>query len=178
MFSPLAFTLGYALAGSLLLSLTYVPVMCKLLLNKPIKDKTTKVATFMTNSLYSLYSYASKHRLAVILIFIVILFGSIARFMFWGTEFIPQMNEGAIYVRATLPNSVNLDESIRITQEMKSKIREIEEVKFVLSQTGRPNDGTDATGFFNIEFHVELKPESEWKEKYQKRILLNIYKMN
>ena len=172
MFSPLAFTLGYALAGSLLLSLTYVPVMCKLLLNKPIKDKTTKVATFMTNSLYSLYSYASKHRLVVIILFIVILFGSMARFMFWGTEFIPQMNEGAIYVRATLPNSVNLDESIRITQEMKSKIREIEEVKFVLSQTGRPNDGTDATGFFNIEFHVELKPESEWKRKVSKEDLI------
>ena len=173
MFSPLAFTLGYALAGSLLLSLTYVPVMCKLLLNKPIKERSTKIAKFLTKALYGLYKQASKHRLAVIILFIVILFGSIARFMFWGTEFIPQMNEGAIYVRATLPNSVNLDESIRITQEMKSKIRDIDEVKFVLSQTGRPNDGTDATGFFNIEFHVELKPESEWKRVISKDELID-----
>lgn len=172
MFAPLAFTLGYALAGSLLLSLTYVPVMCKLLLNKPIKEKTTRIAAFLTKSLYSIFLFASHHRVSTIIIFIVILLSSLLRFMYWGTEFIPQMNEGAIYVRATLPNSVNLDESVRLTQEMKSKIQEIEEVKFVLTQTGRPNDGTDATGFFNIEFHVELKPESEWKRKVSKDDLI------
>jgi cobalt-zinc-cadmium resistance protein CzcA len=71
------------------------------------------------------------------------------------------MNEGAIYVRATLPNSVHLEESVRLTKEMKAKIMAFDEVEFVLTQTGRPNDGTDATGFFNIEFHTELKPESE-----------------
>ena len=68
--------------------------------------------------------------------------------MFWGTEFIPSMNEGAVYVRATLPNSVNLEESVRLTKEMKAKLQSFEEVDFILTQTGRPNDGTDATGFF------------------------------
>ena len=82
------------------------------------------------------------------------------------------MNEGAIYVRATLPNSVNLDESVKLTQAMKAKIRSFDEVDFVLTQTGRPNDGTDATGFFNIEFHTELKPEKEWKRKISKEELI------
>jgi cobalt-zinc-cadmium resistance protein CzcA len=83
------------------------------------------------------------------------------------------MNEGAIYIRATLPNSINLDESVRITGQMKQKIRDFDEVKFVLTQTGRPNDGTDPTGFFNIEFHAELNPQKEWKRNVKKDYLLN-----
>ncbi|MCH8525507.1 MAG: efflux RND transporter permease subunit, partial [Balneolales bacterium] len=79
-----------------------------------------------------------------------------------GTEFLPHINEGAIYVRATLPNSVSLNESLEITHRMKDKMLTYPEVDFVLTQTGRPNDGTDPTGFFNIEFHVELHPEREW----------------
>lgn len=182
MFQPLAFTLGYALLGSLILSLTYVPVMCKLLLTKSVKEKTNFVSRFFTRVLYSLFAFASRHRIQTIVIFLLILTTCIIRFSFWGTEFIPQMNEGAIYVRATLPNSINLDESVRITKEMKKKLQSFEEVDFILTQTGRPNDGTDATGFFNIEFHTELKPEKEWKHKISKDDLitqmqdsLNIY---
>ena len=92
--------------------------------------------------------------------------------MLWGTEFITQMNEGAIYVRATLPNSVNLNESVRITKEMKAKLLNFKEIDFILTQTGRPNDGTDATGFFNIELHTELKPEKEWTRKISKDELI------
>lgn len=173
MFSPLAFTLGYALIGSLILALTYVPVMCKILLNKPLKEKTTKIARFLTTNLYKLYQIASRYRKGTIATFIIILIICITRFCFWGTEFIPNMNEGAIYIRATLPNSVNLDESVRITKEMKKKLRNFDEIEFVLSQTGRPNDGTDATGFFNIEFHAQLKPENKWKRKIKKDDLIN-----
>lgn len=172
MFQPLAFTLGYALLGSLVLSLTYVPVMCKLLLTKPVKEKTNIISRFFTKTLYSLFAFASKYRVQTILFFILILSVCIIRFLFWGTEFIPRMNEGAIYVRATLPNSINLDESVRITKNMKKKLQSFEEVDFILTQTGRPNDGTDATGFFNIEFHTELKPEREWKRKISKDELI------
>jgi len=168
MFSPLAFTLGYALLGSLILSLTYVPVMCKLLLNKPIVEKTTFVSRFFTQALFKTYQVSSRYRKGVIIGFCVLLTLCMVRFYFWGTEFIPQMNEGAIYIRATLPNSVHLDESVRITKEMKQKLRSFDEVEFTLSQTGRPNDGTDPTGFFNIEFHVQLKEEKEWKRRVKK----------
>ncbi|WP_018108709.1 efflux RND transporter permease subunit [Bacteroides propionicifaciens] len=172
MFSPLAFTLGYALLGSLILALTYVPVMCKLLMKKPVKDKTNFISRFFIDNLYRVSVFSSKHRKGTIVTFCVVLAICIARFMFWGTEFIPNMNEGAIYIRATLPNSINLDESVRITKEMKQKLRDFEEVDFVLTQTGRPNDGTDPTGFFNIEFHAELKPEKEWNRKIKKDDLI------
>lgn len=172
MFSPLAFTLGYALLGSLILSLTYVPVMCKLLLNRTVKDKTNFISRFFIKTQYKIFEFSSRYRKGTIIAFFGLLLLCLVRFMFWGTEFIPNMNEGAIYIRATLPNSVNLDESVEITQQMKQKLRKFDEVKFVLSQTGRPNDGTDATGFFNIEFHAELKSEKEWKRKVKKDDLI------
>lgn len=172
MFSPLAFTLGYALLGSLILSLTYVPVMCKMLMTKPVKERSNKVSRALIGGLRRLNLFSTKYRKQSIIAFIVLLCVCIARFMFWGTEFIPSMNEGAIYIRATLPNSIDLDESVRLTKEMKAKIRAFDEVDFVLTQTGRPNDGTDATGFFNVEFHTELKPEKEWRRKVSKSDLI------
>lgn len=172
MFAPLAFTLGYALLGSLILSLTYVPVMCKALLHKPIVEKSNFTSRFFTHNLYRVYLFSSRYRKGTLITFGVLLAVCLIRFSFWGTEFIPSMNEGAIYIRATLPNSVNLDESVKITKEMKQKLRKFDEIQFILSQTGRPNDGTDATGFFNIEFHAQLKPEKEWKRKIKKDALI------
>jgi len=172
MFSPLAFTLGYALLGSLVLSLTYVPVMCKVLLNKPVKERTNFISRFCISTLHKVYTFSSRYRKGTIIAFCVLLVICTVRFCFWGTEFIPSMNEGAIYIRATLPNSVNLDESVKITKEMKQKLRQFDEIQFILSQTGRPNDGTDPTGFFNIEFHAQLKPENEWKRKIKKDDLI------
>lgn len=172
MFAPLAFTLGYALLGSLILSLTYVPVMCKYLLNKNVVDKRNPINEFFKNNLFKVYAFTAKHRVGTIAFFTLILLLSGVGFNRLGSEFIPKLNEGAIYIRATLPNSVNLNESVRITEEMKNEIRAFDEVDFVLTQTGRPNDGTDPTGFFNIEFHVELKPVKEWKEKKPKDELI------
>ena len=168
MFSPLAYTLGYALMGSLLLSLTYVPVMCKLLLSKPVVEKSNRFSRFLIDRLHRLYLLASKKRKLTISLFLILLIALLGRFHFWGTEFIPNMNEGAVYIRATLPNSVTLKESVKLTQEMREQIGTYEEVDFVLSQTGRPNDGTDPTGFFNIEFHVQLKPQKQWSRKISK----------
>ncbi|PXV68080.1 cobalt-zinc-cadmium resistance protein CzcA [Dysgonomonas alginatilytica] len=173
MFSPLAFTLGYALLGSLILSLTYVPVMCKVLLTKPLKERTNFISRFFTSTLYKIYEFGTRYRKGTIIAFCILLSLCVARFCYWGTEFIPSMNEGAIYIRATLPNSVNLEESVKITKQMKKKLRNFGEVEFVLSQTGRPNDGTDPTGFFNIEFHTQLKPEKEWDRKITKDDLIN-----
>lgn len=172
MFAPLAFTLGYALLGSLVLSLTYVPVMCKLLLTKPVKERKNQFSRFFTSAIYRFSAFCSRYRRQTIVGFLVLLAVCTVRFLFWGTEFIPSMNEGAIYVRATLPNSINLEESVRITKEMKARLMNFEEVDFVLTQTGRPNDGTDATGFFNIELHTELKPQKEWKRKMSKDDLI------
>ncbi|MFL9832289.1 CusA/CzcA family heavy metal efflux RND transporter [Flavobacterium sp. ST-87] len=172
MFSPLAFTLGYALLGSLILCITYVPAMCKVLLTKNIVERENKISHFFRENLFKLFQWSTKYRKATLIIFFSLLAICIGRFVFYGSEFIPKLNEGAIYLRATLPNSVNLDESVRLTQEMKKEMQKFDEVKFILSQTGRPNDGTDPTGFFNIEFHIELKQESEWKRKISKEQLI------
>jgi cobalt-zinc-cadmium resistance protein CzcA len=172
MFSPLAFTLGYALLGSLILSLTYVPVMCKVLLNKPLKDKDNVVSRFFTRIVFKIYGISTRHRKGTIVVYCVLLLACLARFCFWGTEFIPSMNEGAVYIRATLPNSINLDESAAIARQMRMQLRSFDEIQFVLSQAGRPNDGTDPTGFFNIEFQAQLKPEKEWKRKIKKDDLI------
>tara|TARA_R110002111_G_scaffold234883_2_gene295971 strand:- start:10881 stop:13979 length:3099 start_codon:yes stop_codon:yes gene_type:complete len=172
MFSPLAFTLGYALLGSLILSITYVPALCKVLLTKNIVEKENIISRFFRNNLYKLFLWSNRKRKATLLGFASILTVCTIGFLFYGTEFIPKLNEGALYVRATLPNSVNLDESVKLSKEMKSKIRAFEEVKFVLTQTGRPNDGTDPTGFFNNEFHIQLFPEKEWKRNINKEELI------
>ena len=93
--------------------------------------------------------------------------------MNYGSEFLPQLNEGSIYVRATLPNSVNLEESTRLTKEMKNLLRkDCDEIDFILTQTGRPNDGTDPTGFFNIEFNIQLKDEKDWNRKISKEEII------
>lgn len=172
MFAPLAFTLGYALLGSLILCLTYVPAMCKVLLTKNIVERENTISRFFRENLYQLFQWSTRHKKATLILFFSLLAICIGRFSFYGSEFIPKLNEGAIYLRATLPNSVNLDESVRLTQEMKGMMGQFDEVKFILSQTGRPNDGTDPTGFFNIEFHIELKPESDWNRKISKNELI------
>ena len=169
MFTPLAFTLGYALLGSLILSLTYVPAMCKLLFTKNIEEKENVISRFFSKSIYALYSVSFRYRKATIIGFLGILTICAVKFMNYGSEFLPQLNEGAIYVRATLPNSVNLKESARLTKEMKVLLqKDCDEIDFILTQTGRPNDGTDPTGFFNIEFNIQLKDEGEWKRKISK----------
>ena len=172
MFSPLAFTLGYALLGSLILSITFVPALIKVMLRKNIKERENVISKFFKENLFRLFQWSNKFRRTTVAGFVGLLVVCAVSFMFYGSEFIPNLNEGALYVRATLPNSVNIEESTRLAKEMKEKLREFDEVKFVLNQIGRPNDGTDPTGFFNIEFHIELHPEKEWKRKIKKDELI------
>lgn len=169
MFSPLAFTLGYALLGSLILSLTYVPAMCKLLFIKGMEEKENFVTRFFQRSVYGLYDTAFRYKKVTMCLFVLLLGICIFRFSHYGSEFLPKLNEGAIYIRATLPNSVNLKESTALAQEMKElMLNGSDEIEFILTQTGRPNDGTDPTGFFNIEFNIQLKDAKDWKRNVSK----------
>lgn len=173
MFTPLAFTLGYALLGSLILSLTYVPAMCKLLFTKNIDEKENVITRFFQKTIFGMYAAAFRYKRTTIGLFLGILALCLFKFMHYGSEFLPKLNEGAIYIRATLPNSVNLKESTRLTSEMKNLMqKDCEEIDFILTQTGRPNDGTDPTGFFNIEFNVQLKDAGEWKRKVTKEDII------
>lgn len=169
MFTPLAFTLGYALMGSLILSLTYVPAMCKLLFTKNIEEKENFISKFFSKIIFKLFDISFRAKKITLAIFIGILALCSVKFMNYGSEFLPQLNEGSIYVRATLPNSINLQESNRLTKEMKTLLmKDADEIDFILTQTGRPNDGTDPTGFFNIEFNIQLKDPVDWKRTINK----------
>jgi cobalt-zinc-cadmium resistance protein CzcA len=172
MFSPLAWTLGFALLGALIFTFTLVPAFASVLLNKNVKEKHNKFVEFVTDNFMRFYNVCFKGRKVVFPIAIVALVISLFCFTLLGTEFLPELNEGAIYVRATGPLSTSLGESVKLANEMRTIFLSFDEVKQVMSQTGRPNDGTDATGFYNIEFHVDIYPENQWKRHETKEELI------
>jgi len=172
MFSPLAWTLGFALLGAVILTFTFVPALASVLLNKNVREKHNLFVDFITRNTMKLYSACFKARKLVFPVAIIALLLSLGCFTLLGTEFLPELNEGAIYVRATGPLSISLDESVKMANEMRSIFLSFDEVKQVLSQTGRPNDGTDATGFYNIEFHVDIYPQDQWKRGETKEQLI------
>jgi cobalt-zinc-cadmium resistance protein CzcA len=172
MFSPLAWTLGFALLGAVILTFTFVPALSSVLLRKEVKEKHNVFVEFITRNAMRFYSLCFKARKVVFPVAIISLVITLGCFTFLGTEFLPELNEGAIYVRATGPLSISLKESVKMANEMRSIFLSFDEVKQVMSQTGRPNDGTDATGFYNIEFHVDIYPQDEWKRKETKEKLI------
>ncbi|MDR1757995.1 MAG: CusA/CzcA family heavy metal efflux RND transporter [Bacteroidales bacterium] len=161
-FSPLAWTLGFALLGALILSLTLVPVLCNMLLKKNVKEKNNRIVSFLTEGIMTVFDRIFNHKKITLAIASVVVLVGLGMFKFLGTEFLPELDEGAIYVRATCPMSISLDESCNLAKKMRTILLDFPEVKQVMSQTGRPNDGTDATGFYNIEFHVDIYPKKKW----------------
>ncbi|HYK77055.1 MAG TPA: CusA/CzcA family heavy metal efflux RND transporter [Daejeonella sp.] len=172
MFSPLAWTLGFALLGALILTFTLVPVLASVLLKKDVKEKHNVFVEWLTRTCMRFYEICFKRRRVAFFASISVLAISLFSFRFLGTEFLPQLNEGSIYVRATGPLSTSLEESVKMSNEIRKVFLSFDEVKQVLSQTGRPNDGTDATGFYNIEFHVDLHPANQWERKGTKAQLI------
>ena len=165
MFSPLAYTLGFALLGALIFALTFAPVMSSLLFRKNVRERHNPFLAFITKHTTSFFELTFSHKRKSLTIAAIVLVLSLFSFRFLGNEFLPQLNEGAIYVRASLPMSVSLNESVKISEDMRGILKSFPEVKQVLSQTGRPNDGTDATGFYNIEFFVDIYQSKEMDKK-------------
>ena len=165
MFSPLAYTLGFALLGALIFALTFAPVMSSLLFKKNVRERHNPFLAFITKHTTSFFELTFGHKRMSLIIAAVVLGLSIFSFRFLGNEFLPQLNEGAIYVRASLPMSVSLNESVKISEDMRGILKSFREVKQVMSQTGRPNDGTDPTGFYNIEFFVDIYQNKEMDKK-------------
>lgn len=172
MFSPLAYTLGFALLGALIFTLTLVPVLSSMLLRKNVREKHNPFLTLVNRMTASIFDRCHTHKKLIIGVTTLLAAGGLWGFTLLGTEFLPQLNEGSIYVRATLPQSISLEESVKLANRMRRELASYPEVKKVLSQTGRPNDGTDATGFYNIEFHVDIYPEKEWASKMTKAELV------
>ena len=168
-FSPLAWTLGFALLGALVFTLTLVPVLVSILLKKNVREKDNFFVRGVNNGAnrFFRFTYARK-TISLTIAFIVTAIGLFS-FSFLGSEFLPELNEGSIYVRAQLPLSISLQSSNELCNQMRRVFLSFDEVSDVVSQTGRPNDGTDPTGFYNNEFLVQIKHTDEVQKKMKSK---------
>jgi cobalt-zinc-cadmium resistance protein CzcA len=173
MFSPLAWTLGFALLGALIFALTLVPVLSSLLLKKNVKEKHNFFLSFVSKQSVSFFDRCYRNKRISLIIAGIVMVLSIFSFRFVGTEFLPELNEGAIWMRASLPLSVSLKEATKVAEEMRSIIKSFPEVKQVVSQTGRPDDGTDATGFYNDEFFIDIYHTKEMEHAKNREDLID-----
>jgi len=173
MFSPLAYTLGFALLGALITTLTLVPVLIKLLLKENVQEKHNPIVQYVTDRFMKGFDFTYSHKRSTLLTAFIIIVIGLFSFTFLGSEFLPEINEGAIWLRAQLPYSVSLDKSIEISKQIRATVIKFPQVQNVVSQTGRPDDGTDVAGFYNNEFDIQLSPESDWKPKISKEELID-----
>ncbi|HTN16035.1 MAG TPA: CusA/CzcA family heavy metal efflux RND transporter [Chitinophagaceae bacterium] len=165
MFSPLAYTLGFALLGALLFTLTLVPVLCHIFLNKNVKEKNNRFVNFWNRIVEKGFNWTFRHKKITLITSLSLIGVTFFSAGFLGTEFLPQLNEGALWVTAELPMSYSQKESVVMASKIRSEISKFPEVRQVLSQEGRSNDGTDPNGFNFLQFQVDLKPHNELKGK-------------
>jgi cobalt-zinc-cadmium resistance protein CzcA len=171
-FGPMAKTYAYALAGGLLATFTVSPALSALLL----REKVSEVETMVVRTLRSGYSRViarvlARQRMTLMVAGgLVVVTGFLASTV--GLEFLPKLEEGNIWMRATMPPSVSLDEGNSHVNRMRKLVRSFPEVETVVSQHGRPDDGTDPDGFSNGEFFVPLKPFDRWRKGLEKDTLV------
>lgn len=164
MFSPLAYTLSFALLGALILTLTLVPALSSILLKRNVREKHNPVVSFFENGIKFLFERAYKVPKLSLLIAVSIMAVTFFSAKFLGSEFLPELDEGALWVKSQLPMSASLSQSKEISDRMTTIIRQYPEVRHTLAQIGRTNDGTDPKGFFNVEIAVDLKPKEDWRK--------------
>src|ERR1700688_4819945 len=170
-FGPMARTYAYALAGGLLASFTIAPALSAFLL----PDHTRDVETILVRVLHRLYTPALRIAVAnkknTLACAIILMVAALLAVKILGLEFLPKLEEGNLWIRATMPSSISLEAGNSYVNSMRRIIGAAPEVITVISQQGRPDDGTDATGFFNAEFFVPLKPENKWPKGVDKYAL-------
>jgi cobalt-zinc-cadmium resistance protein CzcA len=165
MFSPLAWTLSFALLGALLFTLTLVPVLTSILLTKDTRERNNPIVNFFNRVVMNGLKITMANKKISLLIAFSIMGISLFSFKFLGSEFLPELNEGALWVEAKLPMSSSLTETVNFVTQFRKIINGFDEVDGVLSQTGRSNDGTDPSGFYYVQCQVNLKQKKDWKRK-------------
>lgn len=173
MFSPMAYTLGFALLGALIFTLTLVPMLSSVLLKKNVRERHNPFTAFVTRHALRFFHLCRSRKRVALTVSVVALIIGVGCFKLLGTEFLPELNEGSIYMRASMPSSISLEQSVKLANEIRARLKAYPEVQDVLSQTGRPNDGTDPTGFYNVEMLVKIYPEKTWKSKLTKEQLVD-----
>ena len=170
-FGPMAKTYAYAIVGGLIATFTVSPALCALLLPEHVEETETVIVRWMRRMYTPVVEFAVHNR--KIILSGMGLLGIIAIFAVssLGLEFLPKLEEGNLWIRASMPDSISLEEGNKYVNKMRLLIKSYPEVDSVISQNGRPDDGTDATGFFNAEFFVPMKPISEWPKGMTKEKL-------
>jgi len=170
LFRPMAWTVAFALLGALLFALLIAPVLCHLVFRDgKIKEWQNPLMRILQNAYRRLLDWCFDHikftlglGVAALVFMLLLFFSGIV-----GSEFLPHLDEGAIWVRGTLPPSTGPTTGIAVTKRGRSILAQFPEVKQIVSQVGRPDDGSDASGFYNTEFFVDLLPRSEWRAEFR-----------
>ena len=170
-FGPMAKTYAYAISGGLIATFTVAPVLATLLL----PDKLSEVETWIVGKLRRVYepaaAFALGNRVVAIGGAVLLMLLAVVGVRSLGIEFLPHLEEGNMYIRATLPASVSLEAGQPVVNGVRRILMQYPEVQAVLSAHGRPDDGTDSTGFFNAEYFVPLKPFDTWPSGVTKETL-------
>jgi cobalt-zinc-cadmium resistance protein CzcA len=171
-FAPMAYTVTSALVGSLIFSLTLAPLLCFFLLRKRLPEKENRLISWCKHLYRPILFWALQHGKTVILSALVMLVVSLLIVPRLGTEFLPELNEGTVWVNATLSPSISVSEASRTCRRIREILLRLPEVTSVVSQAGRPEDGTDPKPVNMAEFFVDLKPPEEWKRSISKEQLI------
>ena len=173
MFSPLAYTLSFALLGSLITTLTLVPVLISLLMRKNVKERHNPIVHTLMRFMMAGFVKAYKRKEIVVVCALIVMVAGIYSFKLLGSEFLPQLDEGSIWLRIQSDYSVSLDKGKEIAEQARKIVMRFPQVQYCVSQTGRPDDGTDVTGFYNNEFDILMFPEGNWNPKITKAQLID-----
>jgi cobalt-zinc-cadmium resistance protein CzcA len=167
-FGPMAKTYAFAIVGALIATFTVSPAFSALLLPDRVRETETPVVRALRRVYGPMLEFALANRIVTLGVLGWLV--AVAAFAAWtlGLEFLPHLEERNLWIRATMPQSISLEEANGYVNRMRKIIMSFPEVETVISQHGRPQDGTDATGFFNAEFFAPLKPFSEWPPRVYK----------
>ncbi|MFC7539943.1 efflux RND transporter permease subunit [Siccirubricoccus deserti] len=161
-FGPMSKTYAYAIIGALLATFTITPALAAALLKEDSRERDTPVVRALRWGHRRLYDAAMRARRLCLLLAAALLAGSIFLMSLLGAEFLPTLEEGNLWVRATMPGTISLEEGNGTVNRIRAVLLEFPEVITATSQQGRPDDGTDSAGFFNAEFFLPLKPPDQW----------------
>ncbi|HTX38097.1 MAG TPA: CusA/CzcA family heavy metal efflux RND transporter [Bryobacteraceae bacterium] len=180
LFRPMAWTVAFALLGAVIFSITVAPVLASLVFRRETREWQNPVIVFVTGIYQRAVTWTVRHRWSMIAVSIVAVCTTL-----WllqgeriGSEFLPHLDEGALWIRGTLAPSTGQSEGIRLSNQARIIICSFPEVTQCSSQTGRPDDGTDTTSFFNTEYFADLKPKEEWRPAFHQNKDLLIAAMN
>ncbi|HTB85744.1 MAG TPA: CusA/CzcA family heavy metal efflux RND transporter [Candidatus Sulfotelmatobacter sp.] len=172
LFKPMADTMVFALIGSLIVTLTLLPVLCAWFMRDGVRERRSAAFEAVKSVYTKGLDFCIAHPWGTTFASTILLAGSLLLIPRIGAEFMPQLDEGALWVRATMPYTISFDESARITPQIRQVLKSFPEVTTVASELARPDDGTDSTGFFNVEFYVGLKPYAGWTGAYRTKAAL------